>query len=323
MKISSGDQSEGVLRTRPRRIILNNGIKALTYFSARKFAKEYISSCGILEREDNAVLPDTLHAAINDIFDIGRLQNFSKRHRVDHTAGRSFDPPATNDKGISVIIIILQATYAFSWRASRKGKTCRQEIIRAYVEMRERWNIVHTSFVFLFISSSEQNIVIASETVTNEAGEGVANEGGGTFIGGWPVASGESSILDSECLSQKINNNRDIREVQEQVISKIERFHDRADHSRSIVDRHPHQSRDLTTPPTWRILPSQNTLKIKLYTQALWNPHPLSFLLKKTSKISAFLDKGTDKKIRMRFYPLYCPKFYRQNQRDHYTNMYI
>ncbi|GBP49841.1 hypothetical protein EVAR_83790_1 [Eumeta japonica] len=39
--------------------------------------------------------------------------------------------------------------------------------------------------------------VVASETLTNAAGDGGANKKGKTFVGGWPVLPGGSSTLDS------------------------------------------------------------------------------------------------------------------------------
>ncbi|GBP87739.1 hypothetical protein EVAR_19920_1 [Eumeta japonica] len=63
--------------------------------------------CGIQEGEGNAIPPDSLYAAIYNVFDIGRLQDFSKRHHVEHTTSRrgSFDPLAMNDKWASDIVV--------------------------------------------------------------------------------------------------------------------------------------------------------------------------------------------------------------------------
>ncbi|GBP28126.1 hypothetical protein EVAR_76220_1 [Eumeta japonica] len=107
--------------------------------------KEFISGCGIHEGEGNAIPPNSFYAAIDNVFDIGRLQDFPKRHQVENTASRrgTFDLLAMNDKWASVFIIILQTPYAFSWRTGCVKRSSRGELSRTYVgEMRERWNIV-------------------------------------------------------------------------------------------------------------------------------------------------------------------------------------
>ncbi|GBP47090.1 hypothetical protein EVAR_96045_1 [Eumeta japonica] len=56
-----------------------------------------------------------------------------------------------------------------------------------YEEMRERWNIVHT----------REGYIAVSKTVTNEPNERGDIREGSMFVGGWPVSSGGSSILNS------------------------------------------------------------------------------------------------------------------------------
>ncbi|GBP05181.1 hypothetical protein EVAR_69642_1 [Eumeta japonica] len=75
--------------------------------------RQHLSIKGI-EGEGNAVPSNPLHAAIDNVFDIDQLQDFPIRHRVEHTASRSFDPLAMNEKWAYVITIILQTPYTFS-----------------------------------------------------------------------------------------------------------------------------------------------------------------------------------------------------------------
>ncbi|GBP73865.1 hypothetical protein EVAR_52426_1 [Eumeta japonica] len=92
--------------------------------------------------------------------------DFPKRHRVKHTPNRraSFDPLVTNENG-SLSFLLLYS--------------------------------IQPMLLIEGLEGLEQNMIIVSQTVTNETGGGGANDGGGTFIRGWPILWDGSSILDS------------------------------------------------------------------------------------------------------------------------------